>query len=722
LNKAIQDFAFSVTVLIITSGACLFVSWLMDYPPLFYIVAIGFFIVVWYFATVDLIRKQRSDFESTRLGLIWSMLLIFIVFLSAGGAYTLIDTDWFLDNTGIQGDVPYYVGCIAAAAMTGNSVVNQSNDIARSNLLIAEKFVRNLARILTVVIIPWIVLGISLLITAYRQWHSLGAWALSIALTLVAYAAVTYALFSKREGGGRGVFAGTVEEANKILSRLRKPGDEGINWGGTLLPWIAANKHFLVVGTTGSGKTVTIKLLINSIIHYIGIKGSDHRAAFFDAKHELYPYLVKIGVDPKLINILNPFDKRSVRWDIAGDIRTFTQAQQLVAELIPMPEEKGQNSHFPETAREIVANVIESFNILSDKQEAKTGKRIDWRLRDIVIAARYEKFLSFLLKKSRETSHVVDAHFESREFKAVLSTLGTALTAFRGVAALWEHTSKSVSLKDWAENPTGSIILLGWNKEESAALDPINRVMFRRLSDVVIGQDNAEERRTWFFLDELRLVSKGLPGLSELLNIGREKGACCVLGVIDYEGLKHSIGEKIANEVTGLCNNVAGLRSPSDKTATWLAGIFGNAEKIEINLSINAKGEEGTSEHIADRKTFIKGQFQEISEPSELNGFTIGGFYANPYTRPYFFNHIGNSWQNAVPRLTKDELKTGYLPRSSAEQKLKPWDEADLKRLGIPDFDLTEIYGEEEPQPDEENDLNINLIMASDEPTIEPTL
>ena len=226
-----------------------------------------------------------------------------------------------------------------------------------------------------------------------------------------------------------------------------------------------------------------------------------------------------------------------------------------------MPEELGQNSYFPETARLVVAGVIESLNILSDKQEAKTNARIDWRLRDLVIAIRYEKVITFLLKKSRDTSHIIDTHFQNKEFKAVLSTLGTAISAFKGVAALWEHALYPISLKEWAKDPDGSIILLGWNKEESAALDPINRVMFRRLSDVVVNQDNSEDRRTWFFLDELRLISRGLPGLSELLNIGREKGACCVLGVIDYEGLKHSLGEKLANEITGLCNNVIRVMS-----------------------------------------------------------------------------------------------------------------------------------------------------------------
>ena len=264
MSEAIKKLAFALTVLVITCAVCFLISQVMDYPPLLYIAAIGLFIIDWYFAAVDLLRG-RGEFNGTPLGLIWRMVLIFIVFLSAGIAYTLIDTDWFLSISGIQGDLPYYVGCVGSAWSTAIIVRKEVQAIEKGKLLVAEKFVRNIASVLTVVIVPWMVLGISLWVTALNQWNPLSAWALSFVLAFAAYTAVSYALLYKRDKAGRGVVAGTLEDAIKILSRLKKPLEAGINWGGTLLPPGAASKHFLVVGTTGSGKTVTIKLLINSI-------------------------------------------------------------------------------------------------------------------------------------------------------------------------------------------------------------------------------------------------------------------------------------------------------------------------------------------------------------------------------------------------------------------------------------------------------------------------
>jgi hypothetical protein len=371
LNEATQNFGFSLTVLAITSGACLFLSWLMDYPPLFYIISIGIFIVTWYPATIDLIRKQRGYFESTRVGLLWSMVLIFIVFLSAGAAYTLIDTDWFLVNTKIQGDLPYYVGCTGAAVITGYILASEVKSIERGNLLIVEKFVQNTARVLTVVIVPWIILLVSLWITAFNKWHPLGAWALSFFLAFAAYSVIDYALFSQRRKKitERGLEAGTRDEAEAILSKLRKTNEAGMIWGGTRLPFKAATGHFLAVGTTGSGKTVTIKSLLNSVIHSVGIRETDHRAILLDAKRELFAYLLKIGVDESLIYSLDPFDRRGARWDIAKDITTPTQAKQLASALVVMPEKEGDNSYFGKAARRVLAGIIDAFNYLSEKQQ-----------------------------------------------------------------------------------------------------------------------------------------------------------------------------------------------------------------------------------------------------------------------------------------------------------------------------------------------------------------
>jgi hypothetical protein len=693
----------------------------MDYPPLFILIACIIIFIYWFVSTSDYFLREADSFSATPKGILWGVSQGFLIFLSAGAAYTLIDTDWFLDNTGLSGDIPYYAGCIFAAYQTHETVTKASNTIARQNLLSVQTFTQNVARIFAVIIIPWIVLLLSLSVTALSSLHPIFAWGISGILCFGAYTGLSYVLFY--DSGKiivRGLKEGTRDEAEAILSQLRETREAGIDWGGTLLPSSAATGHFLTVGTTGSGKTVTIKLLLNSIIRSIGIKGSNHRAILFDAKRELYAYLLKLGIHSSLIHSLNPFDRRGARWAIAEDVTTETQAVQLSHVLIPMPEAKGDNSYFGDTAREIFAGIIQSFNYLSDQQEAQDKPRIDWRLRDLVIAVRYEEVMIHLLKKCPDTRHIVKRHFASREIKSVLSTLGTAISAFNGVAALWEYAAYPISLKKWAYDPNGSIILLGYDKEQNAALDPINQVMFRRLSDIVVNQSNSDQRRTWFFLDELRLISRGLPGLFELINMGREKGACCVLGVIDIKGLMKALGEETAEEVTGLCDNVAGLRTRSAPTAEWLADMFGNAEVKEQNKSTDAKGEVSTSEQTNERKTFLSGQFQKIEKPSKLNGFTIGGYYLNGYTKPYYFGNVGvNGWLKTVPHLTNEEIEAdGIQPRPDSQQKLKLWDEKDLERLCIPEIDLKAIYDDPDEVEDESEGFASNFRLADEEENI----
>jgi type IV secretory pathway TraG/TraD family ATPase VirD4 len=718
--KSLKKLPFSLVVLVSAVLLCIGISAFMDYPPLFILAASIIIISYWYVATVDFFREKDS-FSGSPLRVVWGVIQGFLVFLSAGAAYTLIDTDWFLESTGFSGDIPYYVGCFLIAAQTRESVRIEVNSIAKGNLLSAQNFIKNVARVFAVIVIPWIVLLLSLWITAINSWHPLAAWIVSILLAFGAYSATSYALFYEgKRKIDRGVEEGTHEEAGKKLSRLRKDNETGINWGGTLLPFAAATGHFLAVGTTGSGKTVTIKLLLNSIVKSVGIKGSDHRAVLFDAKRELYAYFVKLGIEPGLIHTLDPFDKRGARWDIAGDIKTPNQAKQLAAALVVPPETKGDNAFFGDAARRILAGVIDALNYLSEKQEAQGKPPIDWRIRDLVLALRYEEIITHLLKKCPDTHYLIQKYFSNeRELKAILSTLDTAISDFNGVAALWEHAPYSISLKKWANDPTGSIILLGYDKEQSEALDPLNRVIFRRLSDILVNQTNSDQRRTWVFLDELRLISRGLPGLFELINMGREKGACCVLGVIDIKGLMTALGENTAEEITGLCDNVAGLRTRSAPTAKWLAEVFGNAEVREETTSVDAKGEKSTSEHINERKTFLSGEFQKIEKPTELNGFTIGGYYLNGYTKPYFFNNVGvNGWQKIVPRLSNEEIiRDGVQPRPDSQQKLKLWDEADLNRLGIPDFDLTKIYGDLDEEEDEEFSTS-NFRLADEEENI----
>ena len=100
-----------------------------------------------------------------------------------------------------------------------------------------------------------------------------------------------------------------------------------------------ATTHFLALGSSGSGKTVTIKLLMKSVLPRVLVPGSDVRALVYDAKTDVLPSLRGMGVPEERLLIMNPLDKRCVAWDMAKDITNPFFMDQVAATLIPKPDE-----------------------------------------------------------------------------------------------------------------------------------------------------------------------------------------------------------------------------------------------------------------------------------------------------------------------------------------------------------------------------------------------
>ena len=115
----------------------------------------------------------------------------------------------------------------------------------------------------------------------------------------------------------------SFREAAKKCERMKGRG--GLCFGGLQLPAAAAEFHFLVMGATGSGKTLTIRFLMQSVFQ----KANGCRALLYDAKRDLILILDGMGVPKSKIKIFNPFDDRSVAWDMAADITSPATAWQL---------------------------------------------------------------------------------------------------------------------------------------------------------------------------------------------------------------------------------------------------------------------------------------------------------------------------------------------------------------------------------------------------------
>jgi hypothetical protein len=359
------------------------------------------------------------------------------------------------------------------------------------------------------------------------------------------------------------------EEANRIAEEYHPPYKPGLLWNGLAIPFEAGQQHFLYAGTTGAGKTKTILLLMTSVLNQMGGKHPPKRAFIYDPKCDMVPRLASIKRFD--YQIINPFDTRGWAWDIAADCTDESSAKILAAAFAPDPPRQssgGGDVFFQTACQNIIVRVLMFLN-------SRYGR--DWSLSDLCQAAGNRRRLLTILTKYSVGAET-DALLENRD---VFPVLVNHIQKLETVANLWSHTEQRISLRQWMRQQ--NILLLTFRQQKERDLMLIYPIMFRALVDIVLDEGKMEEQ-TWFFVDEVQSFGN-IPGLSKLMRLGREKGACVVLGMHEYEGFREIYGSHQAEEILGLCNHAAILKVLSVSTAEWAARRFGVREYFEDELT-----------------------------------------------------------------------------------------------------------------------------------------
>jgi len=471
----------------------------------------------------------------------------------------------------------------------------------------------------------------------------------------------------------------SFQEARNISRKARSEDDPGLFWGGLRLPSEAATTHFCVTGATGSGKTITIRFLMQSVLPKIE-SGTNSRALVYDAKQDILSILSGMELKCRVIT-LNPFDERSAAWNMAADITSPATAQQIATILIPENKHASQ-PFFSDAARHLLTGVFISF--IRTCPEA-------WTLRDVILAMKSRGRLCEVLGRVPETRDLLENLKNDITAQNIMSTIQTRLQRYEFIAATWDRAGESINLRDWLNGEY--ILVLGNDEATRSALDAINQVIFKRLSELALAESESETRRTWVFLDEVREAGE-LQGLSSLLTKGRSKGVCVVLGFQDIEGLREVYGSKVANEIIGQCANKAILRLESPETAQWASSLFGVNESIVTTRSqsigsgtSNGRGGEGafastnqsTSQSFVKAENVLPSEFMNIAPTTRKTGLT--GYYQSPYVGAYSVT-LTPEWLTQSLR-TPNPTVENFLPRPETSHYLRPWNEKDLERLNL---------------------------------------
>lgn len=356
-----------------------------------------------------------------------------------------------------------------------------------------------------------------------------------------------------------------VERRYKKL--LREGGDR-VFWGAQWMPEAEAEGYFCIVGGIGSGKTLSIRRFMQSVLPKVSARPK-WRALVYDLQGHMPGYLSGMGVPRESIRLLDPTYVDAEAWDIAADIRDDITAWNIAALFIP---KEGNEPFYPNAARLLLRAAFIALDHIAPPT-IQDGRRIgNWSLADAICACKDPVRFRALISRCPTVAGELEALADSKVQDNTFSELRVSLIPFEPVAALWRTCEKKMSLEDWATE--NSILVMGSPPRHVETVARLNQLVFDRITQIVLSQPDDSERRNWFILDELK-EARELKSLARLLTTGRAKGVRAVLGFQTMEGLRDAYGDRAAHEIAGLCQNIALLRITDPGTQKWACDIVG---------------------------------------------------------------------------------------------------------------------------------------------------
>ncbi|HEY4974314.1 MAG TPA: type IV secretion system DNA-binding domain-containing protein, partial [Steroidobacteraceae bacterium] len=279
------------------------------------------------------------------------------------------------------------------------------------------------------------------------------------------------------------------------------------------------SKHFKFIGTTGTGKSTAIAQLLG------GALARGDRAVIADPEGG---YLRRFYDAGRGDVILNPFDQRSVKWDLFGEIRRGYDVEQIARSLLP--EHEGADRSWCGYAR--------TFFTAVTRQAHAAGVRDVRELYRLLVVADTQELRT--LTRGTPAQPFLDQH-NGRMFDSIRSVTSSAVGALEYVA---DQDSSAFSLRQWVEREpdgSGGVLFIPYRAGQIAALRSTISAWMRIA--IFAAMDRAEQdQRLWFVVDELDALGQ-IDGLKDALARLRKFDGRCVLGFQSIAQVASTYGE-----------------------------------------------------------------------------------------------------------------------------------------------------------------------------------
>lgn len=363
---------------------------------------------------------------------------------------------------------------------------------------------------------------------------------------------------AKRQSEDRYVRGAQLLTADELNRQIRKDGEKThITVGNVKMPVSAEPKHMFIIGKPGTGKTITIRRVIEDM------RARSNKAVVYDTKGD---YLSKF-YDPKTDIIFNPLDTRCIGWNLFNEIETAMDIESVSVSLIP-PAVSNTDPFWNDAARDVFAGILHYLYKNNAKTNADIWNAVTASAQDINV------WLQNTRGGERGYRYIEDA--SSKQAMSVLAVMMQYVKSFEYMS----KTQGDFSLKKWLEDDKGGFIFVTSYEHIEATLRPILSLMVDLLGRKLLSMPDDYDRRVFFVLDEFGSLQR-LSTIQKLLTVSRSKGGSCWIGIQDTGQLDKIYTHSGRQTIVNACGNNLIFSVADPDTARFLSDKIGETEYIE---------------------------------------------------------------------------------------------------------------------------------------------
>jgi len=391
----------------------------------------------------------------------------------------------------------------------------------------------------------------------------------------------------------RGADVDTVAEVNKQAAAALPAADfqESMDIAGVNIPRSAEPYHFLVVGATGSGKSVAITRLIDHIeergdIALVVDSGGDFSSRYFRAGRD---------------HILNPFDDRCTPWSPTAEMQGPWDAEALAKSMIP--DGVGDSKEWNGYAQTLVTSVL---------RRLAEEKRLS--IKDLlyyVQVASIEELTPFL------ASTAAAAQLSSeRTFGSIRTIASNYLATY---AYLADHPDP-FSVAKFIRTEKPGFLFLTYRDDQLDSLRNMISCVLDVASRTILSLPENNNRRVWLIIDEFASIGK-VQSIEAVATKARKKGGCLLLGLQSVSQLQDRYGEKGAQTILSCLSSWLVLRCSDPETAEYISTYIGDSEISRMTRgesSSESGGSASLNEQIQTQRAVMPVELQRLAN---LEGF-----------------------------------------------------------------------------------------------------